>query len=171
MRKTKNILIISIIIAYTILPTTFAEDINTTTKDGRAVILHDNGTWEFIKETPEQREIEPISIEDFVKEHLPENPDINRYSNYVQLTLMIKNNTEKLIKAWRATLVVENPFGDILFRIQLTDGTASIRPRQIEKANFAWEDNMFINDEPYDQLLSYDKDNLKIKLSEIKVVH
>ena len=62
MRKAKNILIISIIIACTILPTTFAEDINTTTKDGRAVILHDNGTWEFIIETPEQREIEPISI-------------------------------------------------------------------------------------------------------------
>ncbi|MBT5307562.1 MAG: hypothetical protein HON76_22160 [Candidatus Scalindua sp.] len=171
MRKAKNILIISIIIACTILPTTFAEDINTTTKDGRAVILHDNGTWEFIKETPEQREIEPISIEDFDKIHLPENPDISRYVNSVRLTLMIKNNTDKLIKAWRATLAVENPFGDILFRIQLTDGTANIKPRQIEKANFDWEDNMFITDEPYDQLLSFDKGNLKLKLSEIKIVH
>ncbi len=111
-----------------------------------------------------------LELVDFDVKGLPVNTDVSRYSAEAVLTLYVKNNTSKRIKAWKALVVIKNGFGDILFRTRLTDGTANIAPGATEKASFSWEDNQFISDEPYDKIMAYSKENLKIELKEIKLI-
>lgn len=89
----------------------------------------------------------------------------------VKLTLHVKNNTSKRISAWRVVLVVKNSFGDQLLKGKITDGTANIFPGEIGEASFAWEDNPFLDGEPYDKLTAYSKENLKLSMIDIKLVH
>ena len=111
-----------------------------------------------------------LELVNFDVKGLPVNTDVSRYSAEAVLTLYVKNNTTKRIKAWKALVVIKNAFGDVLFRTRLTDGTANIAIGETEKASFSWEDNQFIVDEPYDKILSYSKENLKIELKDIKLI-
>ena len=92
----------------------------------------------------------------------PKDIEDGRFSDVVYLTLYVKNNTSKRIKAWRAHTIVKNSFGDVLLKLTLTDGSANIAPGATEAAPFGWENNPFISDEPYDKLTSYSKENLKV---------
>ncbi len=83
---------------------------------------------------------------------------------------MVKNNTSQRIKAWKALLIVKNAFGDVLFRTRLTAGKANIAAGQIAEARYQWEENQFIGDEPYDNLVAYSKENLRLELSEIQLI-
>jgi len=111
-----------------------------------------------------------LQLIDFEIDCLPENYDLNRFRPSVKLTLHLKNNTVRRIKAWRVTLIAENSFGDILFKSRLTDGTADIKKENIEKSSFIFKDNIFIDDQPYDKLVSYSKENLKISITDIQLV-
>jgi len=111
-----------------------------------------------------------LELVDFETKRLPVDYDASRYSPQAMLTLMVKNNTSKRIKAWKGLLIVKNAFGDILFRTRLTDGTANIHPGQIAKASYSWEDNQFVDDEPYDKLVVYSKENLRLELTEAQLI-
>lgn len=111
-----------------------------------------------------------LELVDFDVKDLPVNTNVSRYSAEAVLTLYVINNTTKRIKAWRALVVIKNAFGDVLFRTRLTDGTANIAIGGTEKASFRWKDNQFIAGEPYDKILSYSKENLKIELKDIKLI-
>ena len=102
---------------------------------------------------------------------LGENYDLNRYSSEAELTLVIRNNCTVAVSAWRAVFTFIDPFGDEMFKVQLTSGKADIRPRDTEVARFTWEDNQFLSDEPYDYLSSFDAGNIAIVVEEIRVVH
>ena len=111
-----------------------------------------------------------LQLIDFDVKRLPVNYDVSRYRPKAILTLYLKNNTSKRIKAWKALIIVKNAFGDVLFRARLTDGSANIPPGGTEKASFSWEDNQFIDDEPYDKLVAYSKENIKIEIKEVQLI-
>ena len=111
-----------------------------------------------------------LQLINFDVKRLPVNYDVSRYRPKAVLTLYLKNNTSKRIKAWRALIIVKNAFGDVLFRARLTDGSANIPPGGTEKASFSWEDNQFIDDEPYDKLVAYSKENIKIEIKEVQLI-
>lgn len=51
----------------------------------------------------------------------------------------------------------------------MTDGAADIAPGATKQASFSWEDNQFIDDEPYDKLVAYSKENLRLELTEVQL--
>lgn len=123
-----------------------------------------------IAEAAVTREGPDLELVDFETKRLPVNYDASRYSAEAVLTLMVKNNTSQRIKAWKGLLIVKNAFGDVLFRVRLTDGTANIAPGQIAEASYSWEDNQFIDDEVYDKLVAYSKENLRLDLTEVQLI-
>ena len=141
-----------------------------TLDDGRKVLLKENGTWEFISERKITSKGDILTLESFQKKVLYQDYDIGRYQDRVVLTLFVKNNSEREIKGWRALMTVKNPFGELLFDCELTAGDQKIKPGKTEKADFGWEDNPFIHDQPYDKLMGYSEENLKIELSNIQVI-
>lgn len=110
-----------------------------------------------------------LELIDFDTKRLPVNYDVSMYSPEAVLTLKVRNNTQKRIKAWKAVVIIKNAFGDVLFRARLTDGTANIGPGETEQASFSWEDNQFIEDEPYDKLVAYSEENLRVELTEVQL--
>ena len=110
-----------------------------------------------------------LELVDFETKHLPVDVNVSRFSAEVVLTLKVRNNTQERIKAWKAVIIIKNAFGDLLFRVQLTDGTANIAPGQTRGASFSWEDNQFIDGEPYDKLVAYSKENMRVQLTEVQL--
>jgi len=145
--------------------TSFADQI-ATTDDGRKVLLKDNGTWEYV----ETSEGMLVSITDWNVVRLTEDYDVGRYSDEARLTLSVKNETDKLIKGWRLFIEVRNAFGDLMGKLTLTGGQSRIEPGQTINATFAFEDNQFLDGEPFDYLTSYNKDTMTIDLVEAKVI-
>lgn len=122
---------------------------------------------EEVSKEKKRRGLPPLELISFNRTYLPKDYRVGRYSDELILTLILKNNTDKTIKAWRCFLVVKNPFGAILFETRLRDNVANIEPGEIGMAPFKWEDNQFINDEPFDKLMSYE--NLKLELQNVQV--
>ena len=113
----------------------------------------------------------PLELLDFDVTARPKDILNSRFSDTVVLTLHIKNNTSQRIKAWRLNLRVTNSFGDELVpSIQLTSGSANLKPGKIQKANFSWEDNEFLGDEVYDKLSGYSKETLQLHFLDVKLV-
>lgn len=111
-----------------------------------------------------------LELVSFRKEMFPQDFSAGRLSDAVQLTLMLKNKTDKRIRAWKALLTVYNSFNEKLFSCELSSGRSDISLGKTEAAHFSWEDNIFINKEPYDYLSGYSAENLKLVLSDVKVV-
>jgi hypothetical protein len=111
-----------------------------------------------------------LELVSFQTKRLPVDYEASRFSPEAVLELSVRNNTSQRIKAWKALLTVKNAFGDVLFRVRLTDGTANIESGQSKKASFGWEDNQFIDGEPYDKLVAYSKENLRLELTEIQLI-
>ncbi len=64
MNRYISVIILSIFFIITISASvSYADDISATTEDGRGVILHDDGTWESVELSEEERAVE------FVKNH------------------------------------------------------------------------------------------------------
>ena len=113
----------------------------------------------------------PISVVRQAVDLLPINTNQNRFSRVARLTLTIRNNTSQAISAWRAQVYFTDPFGDDMFQIQLTSGRANISPNDISEARFDFEDNQFINDEPYDNLAQFDGSSIGIRFEDIRVAN
>ncbi len=113
---------------------------------------------------------QPLELIKFKKINRPANYSIQKYSPYVNLKLTLKNNTEETITAWKSLMKVRNAFNEEILTIMLTSGDSQIKPGMTENADFIWEDNQFIDDEPYDRLATTSSENLKIDISETKVV-
>lgn len=111
-----------------------------------------------------------LELVDFDVKQLGVDYEAMRMLPKVILNLHVKNNTNKKINAWRAILVVKNAFGDQLIKGQVTDGTADVYPGQVKEAAFGWEDNPFMENEPYDKISAYSKNNLNVSLVEIKLI-
>lgn len=112
----------------------------------------------------------PVVLAGHRVELVAENARAGRYHDSARLTLTLRNDGEQTVSAWRAIMVVQDPFGDELFRIQLTDGRADIAPGGTSDATFGFDDNPFIDGEPYDKLAGYNADNLSIRLENLRIV-
>ena len=166
----KYLILILLILFFVPTAIVSAEDVIVETKDGSKVVLHEDGSWEYGDAGINNQKGE-IAIRKFSKTLLPTDVNAERYYDTAQLSLFIENNTGKTIKAWKAILGVMNPFGDMLFNCQLTAGVAAIIPGPAEESRFEWKDNPFMDGEAYDHLATYSTDNLKLSLTDIKIIH
>jgi hypothetical protein len=102
---------------------------------------------------------------------MPKSPNLGEYSDYVRLELVVRNNTNQQVRAWRAVLVARDPFGEEMFRVELTGGRANIPPGDVREARFQFDDNEFIENEPYDYLAAYDSNTIDLLLTDIQVAY
>lgn len=167
-RVLMKILLILTLILFIFTQDSRADDITATTKDGRDVILHDNGNLVFVKDSTNNNIA--ISIEDFHKTHFPADLSTGKYYDEVQLTVLIRNKTVKTIKSWSALLIVKNSFDGFLIKYQLPSGILSIKPGQIVSSVSIWRDDEFMDDDVYDKLMDYDPGNLKLSLTDIEII-
>lgn len=145
----------------------FSDDgIRATTEDGKQVILNSDGSWKFL-----EGQALPISFSKFDVVKRDADVDSGRYSNDALLVLTIKNETDKIIKAYRLTIEVRNAFGDVMHTIKLTSGDSMIYPQETEDASFKFDDNQFIDDEVYDSLTAYSIDNLSLTIIDAQAVY
>lgn len=112
----------------------------------------------------------PIEIVGHRVELVAQDVMAGRMFDQSRLRLEVANRTDQAVAAWRAVAVFTDPFGDELFRIQLTSGQADIAPGETKEATFAFDDNPFIPEEPADHLRQYG-DRIGVRLEGIRVVH
>jgi hypothetical protein len=141
------------------------EDLIATTPEGKKVILKEDGTWSYIKEIEQKLSI--IDFDIFLRD---KNYDENRYNKDVVLNLKVKNTSGFKISGYRINIQIENGFGDLLHTLQLTSGNSVLDIDEVDDANFVFEDNQFIDDEVYDNLSAYSKNNLMITIIDSKVL-
>ena len=168
MRQIINVITFSLVVSLAGIG--LCKDLTATLEDGRKILLKEDGTWEFVSEKKEVSKGEVLTLERFKMKYVPQDYESDRYSDEVRLILFVKNNSNKEIKAWKALMTGKNPFEEELFTCNLTSGASNIKPGKTEKATFGWEDNPFIDGQPYDKLMSYSEENLKIELSDIEVI-
>ena len=143
-----------IIILFSVI--TFA-DTTVTTDDGKKVILKSNGTWEYKEKESGNNEFkyaeDAVHIWDVSLFHWEKNYKINRYSNCVALAFHYKNITHKKIVGIEVQCIIKNPFNKILLDKIFQDEVVVEPMGKLKKKMFwTFEDNEFINGQPYDRL-------------------
>jgi len=141
------------------------ENLTAITTEGKNVLLKDDGTWAYIKDTEQK-----LALIDFDVINRDINYDESRYKKDVVLNLKIKNISGFKIIGYRVNIKITNGFGDLLHTLQLTSGKSVLENNEIDDANFVFEDNQFIDNEAYDNLSAYSKDNLIISISDSKIL-
>ena len=119
------------------------------TEDGRVIRLNDDGTYSILETETPKNQIEVTSH--FFKKH------IGKYEKYsIRFMPIFKNNYNKSIKAVKFDSTFLDPFGDKIYTLKEGKSEVSISPGKTSKTTlfYFWEDNQFINDQPYDKLLS-----------------
>lgn len=147
----------------------FALDILGATVDGRKVVLHSDGTWEF-KQRASLSGADALALYDFDKTDLAPEIGSEDRSKKVRLTLYVKNTNPKKVKAWKARLTVRNPFNEVLVQTALQEGGADLEPNAVQRVVVEWRDKEFDEEDIYDKLISFKKENLNLSLTDIQTV-
>lgn len=143
-----------------------ATGIMAVTEDGKKVLLRPDYSWGYVDDANNDIE-QSLSLLDFEIIPRPKNFELNRFSDDVILRLYLKNLLGNEINGYRLFLKLENAFGDSLRNLQLTAGDVVLGPGDVDVADFIWEDNQFIDDEVYDYLTNYSKNNLRLILEKV----
>ena len=120
---------------------------------GEEVILKDNKTWDFVGSPAE------LAVSQFPK-HSEDAIEIwdksllmkvGDYKKSVALQLHPLNKTQKKIIGYSVYVRVLNPFGKVVLENTFED-EGVIEPEERKKSDsfWSWDDNQFINGEPYD---------------------
>ena len=155
-----------------------------TTKNGMKILLKDNFTWEYLDPTlmnaPEEQDTiaqtqkinvktaeEAVTIWD--KSLMRTDGD---YKKSVGLYLHYKNNSNKRIVGVVVKVSIQNPFGKVVLNKTYEDEVVLAPNERASNENYwAYEDNQFINGEPYDLLWQMaDNGTAKIITKVIKVI-
>lgn len=155
-----------------------------TTKSGMKILLKDNFTWEYLDPTlmnaPEEQDTiaqtqkinvktaeEAVTIWD--KSLMRTDGD---YKKSVGLYLHYKNNSNKRIVGVVVKVSIQNPFGKVVLNKTYEDEVVLAPNERASNENYwAYEDNQFINGEPYDLLWQMaDNGTAKIITKVIKVI-
>ena len=148
-----------------------------TTKDGKQVLLKDDNTWEYVDQNSENQ---PTSIPikaNYADEAVEvwnaylELGEVN-YSNAVRLYIDYKNNTDKKVIGVSINVSITNPFGKTVYENTFNDEVV-LEPLERLKNDTYWyfQDNQFIDDEPYDGLWQMaQKGTAKIKTKILTVI-
>lgn len=91
------------------------------------------------------------------------------FQEFVDLTFVVRNNEDRQVKAWQMSVAFYDPFGDLLFAGRFRSGDAAVPAGDVQDASFSYDDNQFIDDEPYDYLATFAVENLEIEVVECEV--
>ncbi len=91
------------------------------------------------------------------------------FEEFADITFIVRNSDDRQIRAWRLSIAFFDPFGDLLFSGAFRDGNAAVPAGGTEEAIFSYDDNQFIDDEPYDYLASFAVENLDLEVIECEV--
>jgi len=86
-----------------------------------------------------------------------------------QLYLFVRNDTDRLVKRWRAILVVRDTLGGEFFRLPLERDSADLGPGEVARMELRFDDQPVAND-PYDHLMANDTANIVPSFDEVLVV-
>jgi hypothetical protein len=124
---------------------------------------------------PVQEEIssdgKPLQVVRYSHSILPKNTDLRRYSNVLSMTIALRNNTTKTITAWKANIVIKDPFGSTIVMSPWTEATADIKPGASQQLGLSYEDNQFIDDDGYSRLSRFNSDKVSLQLNGLEVVY
>jgi len=145
-----------IIIALFVFSPLSSQSINATTKDGKKVLLNDDGTWEFVeKDIPigdlpvrfVQCKIEKLGT-DYGRSSAP-------YSSHVRAYFQFENKSDKATSGIQFEFSFNDAFGDVLYDSKAKSNII-IKPNKKNSMDtyYYWEDNEFIGGEPYDKIQS-----------------
>lgn len=126
----------------------FAEQVQTL--DGRTILLNDDGTYEVLPSKISKVDGIIKTTSHYFKRH---EGDYGQKS--IRFMPIFENISDRKITAVRFTSSFLDPFGDVIFTFS-GDSEEIIMPdkRTNPKMFYNFEDNQFINDQPYDKLLS-----------------
>lgn len=152
----------------------FSQNIIATTENGKVVLLKSDGTWEYAS-TPNTTTKEPIR---FIKSKVvlkkADYSDISsmQITDQIQAYFQFENLSQKTVTGIQFKFSFYDSFGDELY-ISEAKSNLVISPGKINpmKTYYYWEDNPFINGEPYDKLQSATSaGTIKTKVSIILVM-
>jgi len=112
----------------------------------------------------------PLVLVDFDTQDLHLGWDPNGTAAQLVLSLHLRNNTAKRVKAWKGLMTVYDSFGERILTRPVQDGDANINPGTVGISAFGWRDDREKENDLYDILSSYSERNLSIRLSEVEAV-
>ena len=143
-----------------------AEDLRATTSDGRAVILSEDGTWQFDSESEGQQ----ITIAEYSHEVVPENAQARRYSTKLKMQFTFRNDYDRPIAAWKGEIQFRDLFGELVVSSPYSYGKGTMAPAETSRISLEYEDNQFIDTDGFSKLAPYEPDKLKVTLVNVEVV-
>lgn len=128
------------------VPSTALSEIVTTT-DGRSFDLKDDGTFTEVLQEGLAHPLE--SSTDFFEQHTTE-----YQQEFIRFMPTFKNTSDKTVIGTKFRTKFENAFGDEIFSFE-GETTEKVAPGDVSSAKvfYAFENNPFIGDEPYDKML------------------
>jgi len=84
--------------------------------------------------------------------------------------LHVRNDTDYLVKRWRAIAVVRDSAGAELFRVAIEKERADLAPGKRARVEMQFANRPDVPREPYDHLLGNDTTNLRVTFDEVQIV-
>ncbi len=117
-----------------------------------------------------QVEAQDVTLERYERWKLHPAPGMPREPVKALLLLYVRNGTDRLIKRWRALLVVRDSMDTELFRLAIERDSADLAPSTRARVELTFDDRTSVGDDPYDHLLANDTTNLRVQFEEVRVV-
>lgn len=165
--KIKTILLLSILL--TVISSIAIADQSATTKDGKEVLLKDDGLWQYITPLHENIKYAENAVGVWDKSLTLHEGE---YSNkFVALQLHYRNNTEKKIIGVTVFISIKNPFGKVVSEDTYEDEVIIAPNEQMRNDTFwRFEDNPFIDGQPFDlmwQMAKYGTAQIETKILKV----
>lgn len=131
-------------------------DETVSTVDGRSILLKDDGTFILLGEADSGMQILPKTNLALVDSNYFTHHTTEYSQKSIRFMPRFKNISGKTITAIKFNTQFIDPFGDEIYALKGGSSEERIKPGKISgnRMFYKWEDNQFINDEPYDKLLT-----------------
>ena len=131
-------------------------DETVSTVDGRSILLKDDGTFLLLGKADSDMQILPKTKLALADSHYFTRHTTEYSQNSIRFMPRFKNTSGKTITAIKFDTQFVDPFGDEIYALKGGSSEERIKPGKISGNGifYKWEDNPFINGEPYDKLLT-----------------
>jgi len=113
----------------------------------------------------------PLQVASYRHEVLPEDASNRRYRDLLLMHFEVRNNTDRVVVAWKARITFLNPFGDTILYSDWTAATSDIPPGGTDSLGLQFEDNRFDADDGYSKLTAYSSSKVSIRLDNLEVIY
>jgi hypothetical protein len=126
------------------------------TVDGRSILLKDDGTFLLLEEADSDKQILPKTNLALVDSNYFTRHTTEYSQKSIRFMPHFKNTSGKTITAIKFDTQFVDPFGDEIYTLKGGSSEERIKPGKISgnRLFYKWEDNQFIDGEPYDKLLT-----------------